>query len=150
MKVVLSFTLTFYLTKSILLMIKRQIDMTELCWSANITSFSDLINYFWNEHLIKERWRSQCPSTMLFSTEHTHEHATEHATSTLFQSNDNIVHLWDTMQIPHLKISYISYLMLIVLLLISSWYQNLNENTEYSHWFALIHCSSLKYFHVIR
>lgn len=79
MKVVLSFTMTFYLTKSILLMIKCQIDMTELCWSANITSFSDLINYFWNEHLIKERWRSQCPSTMLFSTEHTHEHATEHA-----------------------------------------------------------------------
>lgn len=69
----LSFALTFYLTKSILLMIKCQIDMTELCWSANITSFSDLIRCSFQKYFIKERWRSQCPSTMLFNIKHAHE-----------------------------------------------------------------------------
>lgn len=72
-KVVLSFALTFYLTKSILLMIRCQIDMTELCWSANITSFSDLIRCSVQKYFIKKRWRSQCPSTMLFNIKHAHE-----------------------------------------------------------------------------
>lgn len=72
-KVVVSFNLTFFLTKSTLLMIKCQIDITNLCWSANITSFSDLIRCSFQNYFIKERWRSPCPFTMLFNTEHAHE-----------------------------------------------------------------------------
>lgn len=56
-KVVLSFALTFYLTKSILLMIRCQIDTTELCWSANITSFSDLITCSFQKYFIKKKMK---------------------------------------------------------------------------------------------